>query len=166
MVRVFVVELVPLAAALFVAMRSGLASLNTLAALPSQQLQRIDLVQLRQHFLPGLIGSSVAVVALTLVSGILALLVAYPVMHGFTPWALPAYTRLIGQVFDPVTALVLLWKVAMFGLTIGLWPVGLLLASRRNGNGNGRLGRESRAMAVLLASLLVIEMVSLSLLRV
>lgn len=154
MVRVFVVELLPLAAALFVAMRSGLAALATFARQPAQ---RVDLPLWRQRILPGVIGSSVAVVTLTLVSSSLALLIAYPVMHGFTPWALPAYTRLIGQVFDPVTALVLAWKVTMFGLVIGLLPAAAML-SRRSGS-------EGRVLALLLASLLMIEIIALGLLR-
>ena len=155
MLRVYVVELLPLAAAVFVAMRSGLTAL---AVLPPR---RVGLTQLRHAILPTLIGHSIAVASLTLISIVLALLIVYPVVHGFAPWGLPAYTRLIGQVFDPVTALVLIWKVLMFGLAIGLLPA--LAAITRHAD---RVGGETRALALLLAGLVAIELIALAVLRI
>lgn len=158
MLRVHVLELLPLAAALFVAMRSGLAALAAFSA------QDAGGTRLHMAILPVLIGHGIAVAVLTLVSAALALLVVYPVVHGFAPWGLPAYMRLIGQVFDPVTALVLAWKVPMFGLAIGLLPALAIMVGQ--GGQGGRAGGEARALALLLTSLMTIELIALAVLRI
>jgi phospholipid/cholesterol/gamma-HCH transport system permease protein len=80
-VRVLVLELIPLFAALFVALRSG-AAINTEVALMHirgdfDALRRAGGDPLRRELVPRVIGSAVSVVALAAVSGVVALLLAW-----------------------------------------------------------------------------------------
>jgi phospholipid/cholesterol/gamma-HCH transport system permease protein len=142
-VRVLVVELIPLAAALFVAMRSGMAMLTRLAALP------------------GVVGNFFAVVLLTLMSGTLVLCVGYLVVFGLTPWGLSGFTHLVGQVFDPVTAPGLLLKIALFAAAVGIAPATLVLDPARR----VAVGSDMRITARLFLMLAFIEAAALILLH-
>ena len=80
-VRVLVLELIPLFAALFVALRSG-AAINTEVALMHirgdfDALRRAGGDPLRRELVPRVIGSAVSVVALAAVNGVVALLLAW-----------------------------------------------------------------------------------------
>lgn len=152
-VRVYVVELLPLAAALFVAMRSGLDVLDRLAALRAQGADFGTATLFRQQVVPGVVANLFAVVALTLASGLLVLVVAYLVVYGVTPWGLADYTRLVGQVFDPVTAPALLLKVFLFGIAVAVAPVAVVLDTPRR----AASGSQMRMMARLLLLLVVVE---------
>jgi len=160
-VRVLVVELIPLAAALFVAIHSGLYFLERLTTLRAQGVDLHDLREFDRHVLPGVLANLFAVVLLTLVSGMLVLGVAYLVVHGLTPWGLEGFTRLVGQVFDPVTAPGLLVKIALFGLAVGVAPATLVLDPWRLAVS----GREMRVMARLFLLLVLIEGAALLLLH-
>jgi phospholipid/cholesterol/gamma-HCH transport system permease protein len=94
-----------------------------------------------------------AVLVLSLSSGLLVLAVAYLVVYGVTPWGLADYTRLVGQVFDPVTAPAVLLKTVLFGVAVACAPVAAALdAPRRAASGS-----EMRVMARLLLFLVAIE---------
>ena len=160
-VRVYVVELLPLAAALFVAMRSGLDVLDRLAAERARGEDFGTAALFHQQVVPGVVGNLLAVVALTLTSGMLVLAVAYLVVYGVTPWGLANYTRLVGQVFDPVTAPALLLKIFLFGVAVAVAPVAVVLDSPRR----AASGSEMRVMARLLLLLVTIEGATLVLLH-
>ncbi|MFN3883678.1 MAG: ABC transporter permease [Rhodocyclaceae bacterium] len=157
LVRVFVVELVPLAAALFVAMRSGIAVLDHLAALRARRQQLESGAAFVQVVLPGFIGNLFATLLLTLVSSLLALMTAYLVVYGLTPWGIAGFSRLIGQVFDPVTLPGFLLKASLFGLAVGIAPTTVALDAPRR----AAAGSEMRVMARLFLSLVLIEGASL-----
>lgn len=160
-VRVFVVELIPLAAALFVSMHSGLDALNRLAELRAQGLDFSAAGLFEQQLVPGVVANVFAVVLLTLTSGVLMLAVAYLMVYGFTPWGLTDYTRLVGQVFDPVTAPGLLLKILLFGIAVAIAPVTVVLDTPRR----AALGSEVRVMARLFLLLVLIEGAALILLH-
>ncbi len=157
LVRVFVVELLPLAAALFVAMRSGIAVLDHLAALRAQGERLTEGDGLTAHVLPGFIANGFATMLFTLMSTLLALLTAYLVVYGLTPWALGGFARLIGQVFDPVTLPGFLLKTALFALAVGAAPATVVLDAPRR----AAVGSQMRIMARLFLLLALIEGVSL-----
>lgn len=157
-VRVFVIELLPLAAALFVAARSGLDAVARLAPVPAPGgvLRAPALAQI----VPVVAGNALALVTLIVLSGMLALAVAYLVIYGFSPWALAEFTRLAARVFDPVTAPILAFKAVSFAVAVGVVPATVVLdASRRDGATIG----EMRVMARMLLMLLVIEAAALAL---
>ena len=108
--------------------------------------------------LPCVLGNATAVLVLAVFAGILSLVVAYLVVHGLSPWALPAYGRLIGQVFDPVLSLVLLSKIVWFGLAVGLAPTTAVLETQQT-----PASLEMRIMVRLLFALLLVEVFFLAL---
>lgn len=126
-VRVLVLELIPLFAALFVALRSG-AAINTEVTLMHirgdfDALRRAGADPLRRELVPRVIGSAVSVVALAAVSGVVALVLAYFGVYGFSPWGLAGYTRTVGQIFDPQVTVGLGLKTLLFGLAVAVIPI-------------------------------------------
>lgn len=126
-VRVLVLELIPLSAALFVALRSG-SAINTEVTLmhirgdfDAQRSAGAD--PLRHELVPRVIGSAVSVVALASVSGAIALALAYVGVYGFSPWGLPGFTRTVGQVFDLEVSMGLALKTLLFGLAVAVIPI-------------------------------------------
>jgi phospholipid/cholesterol/gamma-HCH transport system permease protein len=160
-VRVLVVELIPLVAALFVVMRSGMALLNRLADLRAEGVDLRQPAVFDQQVLPGVVGNLFAVMLLTLVSGSLLLCVAYLVVYGLTPWGLPGFTQLVGQVFDPITAPGLLLKMFLFALAVGVVPATQILDPLRR----VMVGNEMRITARLFLTLALIEAGALVLLH-
>lgn len=152
-VRVYVIELLPLVAALFVALRSGLDLLDHLAVERARGADFGAPTLFCQQVVPGVAGNLLAVITLTLASGVLVLAVAYLVVYGVTPWGLADYTRLVGQVFDPVTAPTLLLKIFLFAVAVAIAPVAVVLDTPRR----AASGSEMRVMARLLLLLVAIE---------
>jgi len=134
-VRVLVLELIPLFAALFVALRSG-AAINTEVALMHirgdfDALRRAGVDPLRRELVPRVIGSAVSVVALAAVSGVIALALAYIGVYGFSPWGFAGYTRMVGHVFDLQVTLGLALKTLLFGLAVAVIPITASLETPR-----------------------------------
>ena len=125
-VRVLLLELIPLTAALAVALRVTLPAGAEIGALRASgaldALRRAGRDPLREELLPRVLGGLFAVVALATVNAVVCLVLAYLVVHGFTPWAFEAYTRRVGHVFSPAVSLVLVLKTAGFALAVALLP--------------------------------------------
>ncbi len=166
-VRVLVLELIPLTAAVFVALRITLpdgiefAQLRARGALDALQRQGADL--LRREFLPRVAAGVFAVWMLAAVSCVLSLVLAYLSIYGFTPWALQGYTRVVGQVFNPAVTLILMLKIIFFSFAVGLIP---LASSFYDDKATGRLRRLRDApglsdMLRLFSVILLIEAASL-----
>lgn len=128
MVRVLVLELIPLSAALFVALRAGLAFNTTLAA---QNAAGPDIAQLQRDLVPRAISSVFAVLSLATVSGVIVLLLAYINVYGISPWGLLDYTRTVGRVFDPAVTLGFGLKTLVFGLAVAVIPTAAVLEAAR-----------------------------------
>ena len=128
MVRVLVLELIPLAAALFVALRAGLgyrigASRLTLAqTLSADESNRL----LRTELVPAVVGSTFAVLSLAMVSIVIVLLLAYLNVYGMSPWGLTDYTRTVGRVFEPTVTIGFALKSLLFGLAVAVIPIAAL----------------------------------------
>lgn len=145
LIRVFVVELLPLVVALFVALR--------VAPFTLQQLGRHKQRPALRSIIPYVAANALAVIVLAILGGISAIVVAYLVVHGFSLWALPAYSRLIGLVFDLPLTLAFVGKLVFFALTVGIAPTSVVLDT----NPDERNSRDIRVMARLLLMLLLIE---------
>lgn len=124
-VRVLVLELLPLSAALFVALRVTLPMATDLrrmqartppAAMPAG-------AWLADEVLPRTLAGVFAVLLLVGLSGVLALVLAYLVVHGLSPWGLDSYTRMVGRVFSPVVTLLFVLKTTAFALAVGTVPL-------------------------------------------
>jgi phospholipid/cholesterol/gamma-HCH transport system permease protein len=135
MVRVLVLELIPLAAALFVALRAGLAfnAGATLASTPgpAQGARQVDVDQLRRDLVPQVIASAFSVLSLAFVSSVIVLVLAYVNVYGMSPWGLVYYTRTVGRVFDPVVTIGFFLKTILFGLAVAVIPMAAILEARR-----------------------------------
>ncbi|SFI09805.1 phospholipid/cholesterol/gamma-HCH transport system permease protein [Collimonas sp. OK307] len=132
MVRVLVLELIPLSAALFVALRAG-AAFNSPQLLASQSTAAPDISRLQQDLVPRTIACAFSVLSLATVSGVIVLLLAYINVYGISPWGLPDYTRTVGRVFDPAVTLGFALKTLLFGLAVAVIPTAAVIdAARRN----------------------------------
>ena len=134
-VRVLVLELIPLFAALFVGLRSG-AAINTEVVLMHirgdlDALQRAGRDPLRHELVPRVIGSAVAVTLLAFLNCAVALLLAYYEMYGASPWGLPQFLRITGEVFAPVVMVGLGLKTLLFGIAVAVIPITSALAVPR-----------------------------------
>jgi phospholipid/cholesterol/gamma-HCH transport system permease protein len=162
LVRVLVIELIPLTAALFVAVRctiphgAEVAVLRQRGVLRALHARGID--PLRHEVLPRAVAGLFTVALLALLAGTVALVLAYLVTYGFTTWALAGYTRTVGRVFGPVVVVVFLLKTLLFALAVVLVP----LASALTDATQSRISAEVRALVRLFALLLLIEAVSLA----
>lgn len=126
-VRVLVLELIPLSAALFVALRAGLAFNAGAAdsALPAHAdpSPRLSIERLRHDFVPRVMASAFAVLTLAMLSSVIALVLAYLTVHGLSLWGLPGYTRTVGHVFDLAVTLGFALKTILFSLAVAVVPI-------------------------------------------
>ncbi len=126
-VRVLVLELIPLSAAMFVALRAGLA-FNAGAALltaptAADPTPHLSMERLRLELVPRVLASAFAVLTLAMVSSVIALVLAYVTVYGLSPWGLPGYTRTVGQVFDLAVTLGFALKTFFFSLAVAVVPM-------------------------------------------
>jgi len=163
-VRVLVVELLPLAAALFVALRAGAAMNAEIAALrrtqPGAPRRVIESALIHRIVLPRVAGSAVAVVLLAAISGGLALLLAYLGVYGFTPWGIANFTRTVGQVFEPTVLMALGLKTLLFAIAVATIPASAGLEKPRRGQGESVAVLQGTVR--LFAVLIGIEILSLT----
>ncbi len=172
MIRLLVLELMPLAAAIYVALRCTLPFGEQVAYLRDPGVNA-----LRQEVLPRVLAGMFALVALVAASGIAALLLIYLTIHGFSGAGMDSYTRLIGQVFEPSVALVFTLKTLLLCTVVALVPMAsshfqmqggasaatsIVPADRAAAVAGGRsTSEELQEMALLFALVLAIEIVSL-----
>lgn len=135
-VRVLVLELIPLSAALFVALRAGLAFnagvLDREANTPATP-RKLDLGRLRTQLTPQVLADAFAVLALATLSSVVILVLAYLTVYGLSPWGLSGFTRTVGQVFDLPVSLGFFLKTLFFSLAVAVVPMaaGLEAAHQR-----------------------------------
>jgi len=132
--RALVLEMLPLVTALFLALRSG-AAINTEIALMrvAGELDgvRSGVEAFEREFVPRLAAAAISVMSLTLFACALALLIAYAVMYGFSPWGFAEYTRVVGLVFSPAVLAGLALKCLLFGVAIAVIPIAAGLDATR-----------------------------------
>ncbi|HJW11674.1 MAG TPA: ABC transporter permease [Albitalea sp.] len=130
-VRVLVLELIPLTAALFVALRctipdsADLAAMRARGELDALRAQGVD--PLRREVLPRVAGGAFAVLMLAAVSCVVTLVLAYLSVHGFTLGGFEGYTRTVGRVFNPAVSLIFALKILFLGLAVSLVPIASVL---------------------------------------
>ncbi|MBI5278214.1 MAG: ABC transporter permease [Burkholderiales bacterium] len=163
-VRVLVIELIPLTAALFVAMRctipSGAALVELRRAGHFRNLRRENLDPVLVEVLPRLLAGVFACITLAALSCVVALFLSYLAVYGFTSAGIPAYTNVVGHVFEPGFTAIFLLKTLLFALAVSIIP----MASGLN-NVEGHGSRETAALQGLVRMfgvLLVLEAASLA----
>jgi phospholipid/cholesterol/gamma-HCH transport system permease protein len=162
-IRVLVLELIPLSAALFVALRTTMASSAELSQMRRDGRLAAITAQgcdpLRQEVTPRVVAGVFASVTLAALSCVVALVLAFVAVYGFNVSALPAYTRLFGQVFSPAVVLIFVMKALFFSLAVALMPMASAMLDEAPGE--LRQGAELRALGRMFVVILLIEVVSL-----
>ncbi|WP_367068151.1 ABC transporter permease [Oryzisolibacter sp. LB2S] len=162
-IRVLVLELIPLTAALFVAMRSTMPSGAQLARLRAaghlQALADRGADPVRMELLPRVLAGVHACITLAALSCVVALFMAYLGVYGLTTAGLPAYTRMFGQVFTPSITLVFGLKTLLFSMAVALIPMASAMYPPPRSLLQG--GQSQGGLARMFAVLLLIEVISL-----
>jgi phospholipid/cholesterol/gamma-HCH transport system permease protein len=154
-IRVLVLELIPLTAALFVALRCTIPAATELTQMRGERNLQTDV-------LPRVLAGVLASITLAAQSCVVALVMAYLVGYGFNLAGLPDYTRMFGQVFSPAVGFIFVFKTLLFSLTVSLIPMASTLQEAGN-NPNRRLASsaEMRALVRMFVVLLAVEVISL-----
>ncbi len=162
-VRVLVLELLPLAAALFVAMRCAIPYGSEVAALRAggrfDELRARGIDPMRQEVLPRVVAGVFAVWLCTALSAVLTLVVSYLVVYGFTPFGWAPYTRTVGQVFAPAVTLVFVVKTLLFSLAVAVVPMAAATQTQAQAASGG--GAEIQGLVRMFMLLLLFEALSL-----
>jgi phospholipid/cholesterol/gamma-HCH transport system permease protein len=130
-VRVLVLELIPLTAALYAALRCTIpraAEIAAPAAAPAAGLGiglGADFVRL--EVLPRVAAGFVGALLLAAISAAVTLVLAYLAVYGASGAGFAAYTRTVGQVFSPAVALVFTLKATAMAAAVALLPIASIL---------------------------------------
>lgn len=162
-VRVLVLELIPLTAALFVALRCTVPSGAELSRMHARgdlaRLQALGLDPVRHELMPRVVAGILAVALLAAMSCLISMLLAYVSLYGLTLGAFPGFTRVVGQIFEPGVMMVLALKTLLFSLAVSLIPVGALLRGPRADT--TRTGAALDSLVRMFLAILLIEVGSL-----
>ncbi|MFZ2653186.1 MAG: ABC transporter permease [Burkholderiaceae bacterium] len=163
LVRTLVLELIPLSAALFAALRYAVPAGEQVRAMhlrgEFQAMLAAGGDPTRDSMLPLAAAGAFAVLTLAAVSGASTLLLTYLSLYGFDSWGLEAFTRTVGQVFSPVIVLIFALKTFFLSLAVAIIP---MVPSAHEGTaGAARVHADIARLARLFAVVLLIEMVSL-----
>lgn len=126
-VRVLIIELIPLAAALFVALRgtipsgAALVEMRRIGHFTTLRRKRLDPIAV--EVLPRLIAGVFSCITLVSLSCIVAGVLAYLAVYGFTWAGEAAYTHMVGRVFSPIFTLIFVLKTLFFALAVSLIPM-------------------------------------------
>ena len=136
-VRVLVLELIPLSAALFVALRASMTFDSTTFGMTARSdkppaVSAARLRQLRTDLAPLVISHAFAVLSLAMATSCTVLVLAYVNLYGLSPWGLLDYTRTVGRVFDPIVTLGFLLKTVLFGMAVAVIPIAAMLDLERH----------------------------------
>lgn len=163
LVRTLVLELIPLSAALFVALRITFADGDRVRAMRAarafEEMLARGVDPTRDLVLPRVVAGMFAVVTLALASGVVTLVLAYLLVYGFQSWGLPGFTRTVGQVFNPVIAMIFALKTLAFSLAVSIIP--MVTTPREKIAEAMKINADLTRLARLLAVLLGVEVLSL-----
>ena len=162
-IRVLVIELIPLTAALFVALRctipSGAALVEMRRMGHFRRLRREGLDPVTVEVLPRLVAGVFSCLTLAALSCVVSAVLAYFAVYGLSAAGVQGYTRMFGHVFEPMVTLIFSLKTIFFALAVSIIP----MASGLN-NVEGDRSRETAALQGLVRMfgvLLVLEALSL-----
>ena len=162
-IRVLVIELIPLTAALFVALRCTIPGAAAVVEMRRdghfRALRAAGEDPAAVELLPRMLAGIFACVTLASLSCVVAGVLAYFAVYGFSSAGLGAYTHMFGRVFGPAFTLIFVLKTLMSALAVSVIP---MASGLHDLDGDGT--RESAALQGLVRMfgvLLVLEAVSL-----
>ena len=156
-VRVLVLELIPLAAALFAALRCTFPLAAEIAAQRGSPAASAE--PLRHEVLPRVAAGVFCALLLAAVSCVVTLVIAYFSVYGATTAGFESYTHTVGHVFSPAVSLIFALKIFFFGVAVALIPIATVLAAppRRR----ARASAELRGLVRMFVVIALIEAASL-----
>jgi phospholipid/cholesterol/gamma-HCH transport system permease protein len=163
-VRVLVMELIPLTAALYAALRCTIpnavemARMRSNGTLDALAAQGHDVLQ--RELLPRALAGMFAVVMMAALSAVMTLLLAYVSVYGFTVWGFDGYTRTVGRVFGPAVSLIFMLKIVLLSLAVSLIPL-VTVVDGPIRRASARAGPEVAGLVRMLLAILVIEATAL-----
>ena len=168
-IRVLVLELIPLTAALFVALRCTIPDGAELLAMHANgeidTAHGTEMAAMQQEVLPRVVAGLFSGVTLAALSSIVVLVMAYLTSYGFTLSGLANFIRLFGQVFSPAVSLIFVLKTLFFCLTVSLIPMASALHAMLSAHGlqvpSVRTSAEMRGLVRMFTVILLIELASL-----
>jgi phospholipid/cholesterol/gamma-HCH transport system permease protein len=162
-IRVLVIELIPLTAALFVALRctipSGAALVEMRRLGHFRKLRREGLDPVTVEVLPRLIAGVFSCITLAALSCAVSTLTTYVAVYGMSAAGIQPYTHTFGHVFEPIVSLIFVLKTLFFALAVSIIP---MASGLNNVEADG--SRESAALQGLVRMfgvLIVLEALSL-----
>jgi phospholipid/cholesterol/gamma-HCH transport system permease protein len=162
-VRVLVLELIPLTAAVFAALRCTIPLANEISAMRTDgrwdAVVRAGADPLQTELLPRAVAGVFCALMLAAVNCVVALLLAYFIVYGATVSGFPAYTHTVGQIFTPAVTLIFVFKIVLFGVAVAVTPLASMLYDvARHSRGTSA---ELRGLVRMFVVILLIEIVSL-----
>ena len=122
--RVLVLELIPLITALFVALRTGSAVGADIALRRVEgQMEEGGGGAFIEELAPRAAAAALSVFALTTLACALAMYLAYAMNFGTSNAGFRVFTRIVAHVFDGVQIAAFALKCLLFGLAVGLIPL-------------------------------------------
>ncbi len=158
-VRVLVLELIPLGTALFVIFGPGAGNANAALGQRFSSNGRASDV-LTSSDVPGVVAQSFAVLTMAALSSVVALLLAYLLVYGFSPWGLTAYTRMVGRVFNLPVSILFALKIVFLSLAVAIVP--LACARQQSAQLNLSLLAVPQGTIRLFSVIILIEIASLA----
>lgn len=162
-VRVLVLELIPLAAALYVAVEYSIAGGSQLYKWRRdggpQRLRAAGGDPLAHEVLPRVLGAMFAVLLLAALSCVISLVLTYVAVHGFTTAGVASFNRAVGHIFNPAVTLIFGLKTLLFAVAVSLLPVANAL--RDIEHRPSRTSVELQGLVQMLVLMLGIEIASL-----
>ena len=125
--RVLIIELIPLLTALFVALRSGaaigaeIALMRVSGELEDQEDSGAS--PLHGELVPRIAAAALSVFSLTTLSIALAVYLTYALFYGTSVSGFHVFTRVVGHVIDLPILIGTLLKCGLFGLAVALIPL-------------------------------------------
>ena len=162
-IRVLVLELIPLTASLFVALRctipNGAALVQMRRAGRFDMLRRQGIDPVVREILPRMVAGVFSSITLAALSCVVALVLAYMAVFGPGLSGLPAYTHMFGHVFNPAVSLIFVLKALFFSLAVSIIPMASALFDNE---GDGSRERAAlQGLVRMFAVLLLVEAASL-----
>ena len=134
--RAIVFELVPLLTAMYVALRSGAATVTEIAMMRASgeldELHAANMDRYEREFVPRIAAAAISVFALTIVSCSVVMVIAYLVLYGSSPWGFAEYTRTVSLVFGPLALAGFMFKCFVFGAVVAVIPIAAGLDATRD----------------------------------
>jgi phospholipid/cholesterol/gamma-HCH transport system permease protein len=163
-VRVLVMELIPLTAAVFVALRVSMPDGAEIAALRARgefdALRARGIDPVRTEVLPRVVAGMFATLMLVAVSSVVTLVLAYVSVYGFAAGGFEGYTRTVGHVFEPVVAAIFALKTLLLSVVVAVMPIASVLYDLPRAR--SRTSAELQGLVRLFLLILLIEGASLA----